>query len=134
MIYLDSSAIVKLIKPEPESRMLANWLNERNEAPVTSVLAEVEVPRALRRSAPARLAVMPVSSPESSGSRWTPPSVPPPAPTSSTPSASLDAVHLATAEVLAASGKVVSAFVTYDTRQAAAVEPIGIPVAMPGRG
>ena len=49
---------------------------------------------------------------------------------------SLDAVHLATAEVLVAAGKTVSAFVTYDARQAGAVEPTGIRVeiARPGLG
>jgi uncharacterized protein len=47
---------------------------------------------------------------------------------------SLDAVHLATAEVLVASGKTVSAFVTYDRRHAAAVEAVAIRVEMPGRG
>ena len=47
MIYLDSSAIA-----------LRDWLNVRSEPPITSVLAEVEVPRALRRSAPAQLAAM----------------------------------------------------------------------------
>jgi predicted nucleic acid-binding protein len=47
---------------------------------------------------------------------------------------SLDAIHLATAEVLVASGKTVRAFVTYDRRQAAAVSAAGIPVQTPGRG
>ena len=41
---------------------------------------------------------------------------------------------LATAELLVASGKTVSAFVTYDRRQAGAVAAAGIPVAAPGRG
>jgi predicted nucleic acid-binding protein len=50
VIYLDSSAIVKMIRPEAESRDLVEWLNRRNEPAVTSVLAEVEVPRALPRS------------------------------------------------------------------------------------
>ena len=59
MIYLDSSAVVKMIRPGIESRDLVAWLNARNEVPVTSVLAEVEVPRALRRSGPAYLAAMP---------------------------------------------------------------------------
>ncbi len=134
MIYLDSSAIVKLIKIEPESRALADWLNEQNEAPVTSVLAEVEVPRALRRSAPARLAVMPVvlarivriemdASVRATAGAYVTDAL-----------RSLDAVHLATAEVLVAAGKAVRAFVTYDVRQAAAVQDVGIPVEMPGRG
>jgi len=59
VIYLDSSAVVKMIRPEIESRDLVAWLNARNEVPVTSVLAEVEVPCALRRSGPAYLAAMP---------------------------------------------------------------------------
>ncbi len=59
MIYLDSSAIVKMIRPEAESRDLVEWLNRSDEPAVTSVLAEVEVPRALRRSSPAHLAAMP---------------------------------------------------------------------------
>ena len=59
MIYLDSSAVVKMIRPELESRDLVAWLNARNEVPVTSVLAEVEVPCALRGSGPAYLAAIP---------------------------------------------------------------------------
>jgi uncharacterized protein len=133
VIYLDSSAIVKLIRIESESSALADWLNERNEPPVTSVLAEVEVPRALRRSAPARLAVMPgvlarisridmdASVRATAGAYVT------------DALRSLDAVHLATAELLVAAGRTVSAFVTYDKRQATAVEVIGVPVVMPGR-
>lgn len=134
MIYLDSSAIVKLIKVEAESPDLRDWLNGQDTPPVTSVLAEVEVPRALRRSGPAHLAVMPgvlarISRIDIDAS------------VRATAAAylddalrSLDAIHLATAEVLLASGKTVSAFVTYDKRQAAAVASIGIPVASPGRG
>lgn len=134
MIYLDSSAIVKMIRPEAESRELVDWLNLRNEPAVTSVLAEVEVPRALRRSSPAHLAAMPAVLARISRIEMD-------AAVRATAGAyvtdalrSLDAVHLATAEVLVASGKTVSAFVTYDTRQAAAVRPTGIPVEMPGRG
>jgi predicted nucleic acid-binding protein len=100
---------------------------------VTSVLAEVEVPHALRRLGPAHLAAMPgvlarISRVEMDAS------------VRATAGAyvtetlrSLDAIHAATAEVLVASGKTVSAFVTYDTRQAAAVASTGIPVAAPGR-
>ena len=40
MIYLDSSAVVKMIRPEAESRDLVDWLNGQNEPAVTSVLAE----------------------------------------------------------------------------------------------
>jgi predicted nucleic acid-binding protein len=44
---------------------------------------------------------------------------------------SLDAIHLATAELLIASGKALTAFVTYDKRLAETVSKIGIPVAAP---
>lgn len=133
MIYLDSSAIVKLVRVEQESTALRDWLNARTEPAVTSVLAEVEVPRALRRSAPALLAAMPgvlarISRVEMDASvRAT-------AGAYLTDSLrSLDAVHLATAEMLVAAGRRVNVFVTYDRRQAAAVEAAGLPVEAPGR-
>ena len=134
MIYLDSSAIVKLIRVERESAALRDWLNARTEPPVTSVLAEVEVPRALRRSAPVHLAAMRgvlarISRVEMDAS------------VRATAGAyvidalrSLDAIHLASAEMLIGGGRSVSAFVTYDKRQAAAVEALGIRVEAPGRG
>ena len=133
MIYLDSSAVVKMIRPEAESRDLVEWLNRRNEPAVTSVLAEVEVPRALRRSGPVYLAAMPgvlasISRVEMDAS------------VRATAAAyvtdtlrSLDAVHVATADALVASRKTVSAFVTYDRRQASAAEAVGIKVRVPGR-
>lgn len=133
MIYLDSSAVVKMIRPEPESRDLVEWLNDRHEATVTSVLTEVEVPRALRRSGPVYLATMPgvlagISRVDMDASvRATA------AAYVSDTLRALDAVHVATAEVLVASGKTVSAFVTYDRRQAAAVTGVGIAVRTPGR-
>jgi predicted nucleic acid-binding protein len=46
---------------------------------------------------------------------------------------SLDATHPATADVLAASGRAVTAFVTYDKRLAEAARQAGLPVAMPGQ-
>ena len=133
MIYLDSSAVVKLIRPEPESAVLVTWLNARNEPPVTSVLAEVEVPRALRRSSPVHLAAMPAvlarisrveidAAVRATAGTYLSEALRP-----------LDAVHLATAQVLVASGKRVNAFVTYDRRQGAAVAAAGIPVEAPGR-
>ena len=133
MIYLDSSAIVKLIKVEAESPDLRDWLNEQYTPAVTSVLAEVEVPRALRRSGPAHLAVMPGvvarisrididASVRATAAAYVDDAL-----------RSLDAVHLATAEVLVAAGKTVSAFVTYDRRQATAVMAAGMAVSAPGQ-
>lgn len=47
--YLDSSAILKLVVLEPESAALQQFLRDRRSR-LSSALAEVEVPRALRRA------------------------------------------------------------------------------------
>lgn len=49
MIYLDSSALVKLVVEEPESQELQDFLRDRPDSLVSSVLAAIEVPRALER-------------------------------------------------------------------------------------
>jgi len=50
VIYFDSSALVKLVKAEPESRALAAWIDERVAAgAVSSALAKVEVLVTVRR-------------------------------------------------------------------------------------
>ena len=50
MIYLDSSALLKLLFEEPESAALAQWISERAGSPVvSSELAKLEVIRAARR-------------------------------------------------------------------------------------
>lgn len=50
MIYLDSSALMKLVRREDETLALSEWLNERLDQPVvTSELGRVEVLRAARR-------------------------------------------------------------------------------------
>jgi len=56
VIYLDSSALVKLAIVEPETTALSTWLGERTaEVRVSSDLARVEVPRAVLRRQPAAL-------------------------------------------------------------------------------
>ncbi|HEV3382660.1 MAG TPA: type II toxin-antitoxin system VapC family toxin [Trebonia sp.] len=56
MIYLDSSALVKLALTEPESGALARWLAERAEySMVSSALHRTEVLRAIWRAEPAAL-------------------------------------------------------------------------------
>jgi hypothetical protein len=47
---------------------------------------------------------------------------------------SLNAIHLATADELVASGKTVSAFVTYDARLADSTRAAGLSVVAPGSG
>ena len=129
VVYLDSSAIVKLVVTEPESGALRQYLAAHDDR-IASRLARVEVFRALRRTSGGTkttlrraeqvleaIALVAVDDPvlrdaaalEPRGLR------------------SLDAVHLATA--LSVDG--LDAVVTYDERlQAAAVEA-GLKVASP---
>ena len=56
MIYLESSALVKLALTEPESAALARWLAERAEQPlVSSALHRAEVARAVWQAEPGAL-------------------------------------------------------------------------------
>jgi predicted nucleic acid-binding protein len=134
VIYLDSAAVVKLIRADPESGALVNWLNARAEVPlVCSSLVEVEVPRALRRAAPQALVGVPAALSRmyrleiDQTVRATAAAYPEPT------LRSWDAIHLATAQMLAAqAGTAFEGFVTYDKRLLAAAEAAGLPVASPG--
>ncbi len=54
MIYLDSSALVKLIAPEAESAALSDWVRARwDHSRVTSDLSRVDVLRGFRETGPA---------------------------------------------------------------------------------
>jgi predicted nucleic acid-binding protein len=54
LIYFDSSALIKLIAPEPESKALSQWVRDRWEQPrVTSALSKVDVLRTFREDGPA---------------------------------------------------------------------------------
>lgn len=56
MIYLDSSALVKLALAEPETAALTGWLAERaDQALVSSALHRTEVLRAIWRAEPGAL-------------------------------------------------------------------------------
>ena len=56
MIYLDSSALVKLALTEPESQALADWLAERaDQALISSALHQTEVLRAIWLAEPGAL-------------------------------------------------------------------------------
>lgn len=58
LIYLDTSALVKLVVDEPESAALAEWLDDRPEQPLCmSAIGKAEVFRAARRHSPHALAV-----------------------------------------------------------------------------
>ena len=129
MIYLDSSALVKLALTEPESAALARWLAERADQPlVSSALHRAEVPRAVWRSEPGalprsyrvikRIARVTLTADVLENSATLPPQDLSPA----------QAIHLASA--LALRGHI-TAFVAYDDRLLAAAKDIGLPVASP---
>lgn len=129
MIYLDSSAVVKLVRSEPGSAALVAWLGARAGVPVlTSALAEVEVPRAIRRSAPAALPAVPAALARLHRHEI---DATVRAAAAAFPDAglrSLDAIHLATAFQV---GAELQAFVSYDTRLLEAAKQAGLPVACP---
>lgn len=131
MIYLDTAALVKLIRREPESDTLADWLDARATTTlVTSTLAEVELPRALRRTEPHLIAAVPallerIARYEIDGLvRATAASY------TFTELRTLDALHLATAH--AVFGRQLTSFVTYGKRLLRTAEALGLPVASPG--
>jgi uncharacterized protein len=134
VIYLDSVAVVKLCRNEPATTALVAWLRERAErALVSSALVEVEVPRALRRHAPEALPAVPTALQrlyrveidqtvrataavyDDNGLR------------------SLDAIHLATAQILGDTSGEDLTFVTYDRRLLDAAGYVGLATASPGQ-
>ena len=132
MIYLDTSALVKLIRIEVESEDLGDWLDERTEIPwITSVLAEVELPRAISAVAPEGLSAVPSVLARLDRFeidpviRATAAAYPDPG------LRSLDAIHLATAQT-AASAAPLTALVTYDGRLSEAAGGLGMTVVAPG--
>jgi uncharacterized protein len=132
MLYLDTSALMKLIRREPESDALADWLDTQMPAPwVSSTLIEVELPRALRRTEPSLLAVIPPI--VARVARYEIDEVVRAAAAAypNTALRSLDAIHLATAD--AVFGARLTAFVAYDERLLTAAAAAGLPTAAPGR-
>lgn len=130
MIYLDSAALVKLVRSEAASEELVAWLNARVGTPlVSSVLAEVEVPRALRRVAPDALPAVHATLARlyrveiDAGIRAAA------ADFVDADLRSLDAIHLATAQAV---GPGLAAFVTYDARLLSAAQSAGLPLVSPG--
>lgn len=129
-LYLDSSAIVKLVQTESESDALRRYLQSKpGDRQVSSTLARVEVARAVRHGgAPAvsnarrqlsRMSLLALhrgildeaADLEPAGLR------------------SLDAVHLASARRLGAD---LRAVITYDLRMQAAADQLGLRTAAPG--
>ncbi len=127
MIYLDSSALVKLVVREPESVALMRYLEQHTER-ASCGLARTEVVRAVsaqggRALARARkllnridLVALDDELLDDAGLLGT------------SALRSLDAIHLAAARSL---GQDLIAVVTYDSRMAAAATALGLDVASP---
>ena len=122
-----------MIRVEPESEKLADWLDENTEMPwITSTLAEVELPRALIRvgipeglpAVPSILARLDIFEMDpvvrSTAAAYRDPAL-----------RSLDAIHLATAQVAGSVGAL-TAFVSYDNRLTGAAEALGMATVAPG--
>ena len=135
LIYLDTSALVKVVIEEAESGALREWMATRPDR-VSSLLTAVEMRRAARRAPSDRsrgraadlgretevvLSGLQLLSLDEEIARRAaildPPNL-----------RSLDAIHIATALSLADLGD----FVTYDTRLAAAARTAGLQVQSPG--
>ena len=124
--YFDSSAIVKLTRDEPESMALIDYLEEASVEASTSVLAEVEVLRNLRKlplesdQALEGFYMLAIDDEVRRGA----------VSIGRDSLRSLDAIHIATA--LAVGDRDLQ-FVTYDERQADAARKAGLKVVQPGR-
>ncbi len=134
LFYLDSSALVKLVRDEPESGDLRQFLVGADL--VSADLALTEVPRAIRRAAAhdptfpieqliarteallSALALLPLDRPllAAAGALAEP------------ALRALDAIHLAAAIDLSP----IDSFVSYDGRQSAAARLAGLRTAAPG--
>ena len=127
MVYLDSSALVKLVVLEPESRALRAYLRREPER-VSCGLARTEVLRAVRPLGPAaietaRRLLRSVNLVRLDDTLLDAAGILEPLALRS-----LDAIHLATAQLVAPA---LRAVVTYDRRMANAAAALGFPVAAP---
>jgi predicted nucleic acid-binding protein len=129
MIYLDSSALVKLALTEPESAALISYLSERqDQALVSSALHRTEVLRAIWQAEPGaltrgvrlvrRIGRVSLSSEVLDYAATLPPQR----------LGTADAIHLASALAIR---RDLSAFVAYDKRLLDAAAEAGLPTASP---
>lgn len=129
-VYLDSSALLKLVHTETETAALRRYLGRhRTDQHVTSALARTEVVRAAISAGPGAVTVarsvltglfhIDVNRPvlDAAGVLHTQPVL-----------RTLDAIHVASALTLRSD---LRSLVTYDKRMAAAAEALGLPVVAP---
>jgi predicted nucleic acid-binding protein len=127
MIYLDSSAIVKLVVREPESPALLSFLRSHRDR-ISCSLARTEVPRAVRHLGPAAVRRARVILDRIHLIRVDDSLLDSAATLDARVLRSLDAIHLAAAQRVAADLEVL---VTYDARMAEAADALGFVVQAP---
>jgi predicted nucleic acid-binding protein len=129
LIYLDTSAVVKLVALETETAALQRWMKAQADTTFfASQLLRIELLRTVLRVAPDRLdrarevlkgvALLEIDDAIVAAAESLPPAA----------LRSLDAIHLATAHTLQSH---VSAFVTYDVRLLEAAKGLGMNVVSP---
>lgn len=130
MIYVDTSATVKLVVAEEESSALIDWLNDHlDQNLVTSAVGHIELIRAAARVGPDALvlarnvastidAVILTDTIAAAAATMPPPEL-----------RTLDAIHLATAHTYR---RGLTAFCAYDRRLLAAAASQGLPIVAPG--
>ena len=128
MIYLDTSAALKLVVAEPETARLELWMAERAGVPrVSSRLLRIEMWRAVTRTAPHRISR--ANAVLSAIALLSMDDVAPAAEVIGDKTLrSLDAIHLATAHEIRTG---LSAFVCYDKRLRDSAHALGLPVEAP---
>ncbi len=134
LIYIDTSAAVKLARFEVHSDVLSQWVREQlSPTFVSSVMIKVELARAIKRSAPLHLSragevldgIGTVTLSQSVVARATGFDNP--------DLRSLDAIHLATAEHVASAAKEeFLGFLGYNSRLLDAGRTLGLPAFAPG--
>jgi predicted nucleic acid-binding protein len=128
LIYLDSSAVVKLARREAKTNALRAWIAANPQPLTASALTRTEAARALLRTDPTALSVLrsvlPVLHQVPVSDAILDRDAQLPEPTLRT----LDAIRLATAEEF---DKALTWFVAYDNRLAAAARSRTLPVIAP---
>jgi predicted nucleic acid-binding protein len=133
MIYMDTSALTKLLIAEPETPELRNWLTaqiDQGDSAATSALGRVELMRTVARYGDISQAdrarylldgldILPLTEPMMSLAESIGPAT----------LRSLDAIHLAAAAYF---DQELTAFVTYDHRLLNGCRDIGLTTASPG--
>ena len=133
MIYMDTSALTKLLIAEPETPELRNWLTsqiDQGDSAATSALGRVELMRTVARYGDISQAdrarylldgldILPLTEPMMSLAESIGPAT----------LRSLDAIHLAAAAYF---DQELTAFVTYDHRLLNGCRVIGLTTASPG--